>query len=238
MLHSEDPALDDDLVHIEVQILHRRGLALEGLAEDGVFLGLCRRSRGSLIPEHRLGHRGDGLLPETGQLVIEGLALQGVSRLNGGLHPSAEALKQIAANLGHLLLDGVPAVGPEPEGQAITLQRPSTAGQGAGRRGILPDQQFIQLRKVQAFQTLRRKKGRHGQAAQQVLPADGLFRRLDLRRRDIVAQRRLNGDAAALPVDGQVLHLGSAKNSAEVIFRKYLTQGHDIFHGFSFVSLL
>ena len=118
VLHVEDPTLHDHRAHVHGQILHRHGIPPEGLAVEGLALGL-----GLVLPLFLSGRDGghftDGLLPEGLHGVNESLAFQLVAGFNGNRHRRGKPLPEILLHRRDMLHQRRLAVGSQTDGQAL-----------------------------------------------------------------------------------------------------------------------
>ena len=173
MLHVEDPTLHDHRAHVHGQILHRHGIPPEGLAVEGLALGL-----GLVLPLFLSGRDGghftDGLLPEGLHGVNESLAFQLVAGFNGNRHRRGKPLPEILLHRRDMLHQRRLAVGSQTDGQALPFPFPFRPGKGASRHGIVHDKQVPQLLRLDFLQFRGRMGSRQVHPAQAVEPGNFL----------------------------------------------------------------
>ncbi len=151
VLHVEDPTLHDHRAHIHGQILHGHGRPPEGLAIEGLALGL-----GLFLPLFRVGHGGghfaDGLLPEGLHGIHEGLALQLTAGLNGNGDRGGEPLPEVLLDGGDMLQKGRLAVGHQANGQLLPFPLPLGPGERPPGHGIVLHEQVPKLLRLNPLQ--------------------------------------------------------------------------------------
>ena len=153
VVHSEDLALHDDGSHVQTQLLHGNGRALEGLAVEGFAGG------GGLVLLLRLsGGDGGKLLnlrfPHGLCGCKQRFSLQRVASLHGDMHRGGEPLPQYLFHRRDVLQKGFFSVGGELYREILFVPFPLCPGEGTPRHGVAADKQphqffrfdFLQLR--------------------------------------------------------------------------------------------
>ena len=212
VLHGEDLALDDHTEHIEIELVHPHRPARKRPPVEQRARRLLRRRRaaGGSCGRSRAGGlcggldgRGvfEGLCPDAGCLLKQGLALEIAVRLDFDLLRHAEALAQELLALFGVLEDGILAVGAQMDGHGVILDRILRPGQNGGRGRERADEHLRQIAEVHMRQLFFRITHRKLQRLQAVGLFYGPAERLELLFREILLRLRVEADGARIPVE-------------------------------------
>ena len=177
VIDVEDLALHDHRAHVHAQVLHGNGSPLEGLAVEG-FAGCgggCRLflpfggGDGGQIFHHLTPHGLHGFK--------QSLPLQRGAGLNGDGHGHRKPLPQHLLHLGHLLHEGVLAVGRQMDGQVLPFPVPFGPGERTPGHGIPLDKEVHQFLMLHFRQLVSRVGGSQSHAPQ-AIEGSNLLRRL------------------------------------------------------------
>ena len=151
VVNGKHTALHHNAAHIQLQLPQGRGIALEGLAEEGLalyrgsslfLLGSFGRNRQSLNSRRTHGIHG----------IKQSLSFQRLACFYMDGHRRSKALPPVRLHIGNDLLNEILTVGRQLHGQIHSVPFPGSPGKGSPGHGISADEKLHQLRRFHFLQ--------------------------------------------------------------------------------------